>query len=155
MFTCQQSGGRLGNQFIRNMMIYLLSKKYNTGGKYENPNEFLKLGINFRDNHINNFKSQYIIPENECVKYLEDDMKIDNCTHYNLQEGYYQSPNHIKHITNYFSNHDNELCKSIIDNNKFKYKNNNDIFIHIRAGDIFIDHPPTIPQYEYYEKVID
>ena len=58
---------------------------------------------------------------------------------YVLDRGYYHTPEVIWHIATLFNNQNSLLCKNIQLANKYKtrYQHNEDIFIHIRAGDIF------------------
>jgi len=175
MFTNNKTPGYLGNKFICNMVVYLLSKKYNTGSQYEKDegewpavlggqykyDGFPKLGIYF-NNEIKNFEKTYLLSDTEVDYLLNDNVRIDRTTNYILN-GYCQRPNIIKHIANYFLNNgrgwdENELCKSVISNNKYKcrYEKNNDVFISIRAGDVFSKHDrQIIPEQRFYESIID
>lgn len=58
---------------------------------------------------------------------------------YVLDHGYYHTPEVVWHIATLFNNQNSLLCKNIQLANKYKtrYQHNEDIFIHIRAGDIF------------------
>lgn len=170
MFTNNKTPGYLGNKFICNMVVYLLSKKYNTGSQYEKDegewpavlggqykyDGFPKLGIYF-NNEINDFEKIHLLSDVEVDQYLNHNIQIDRNTNYVVKE-YCQRPHTIKHIVNYFSNNENELCKSVISNNKYKcrYEKNNDVFISIRAGDVFTKSDrPVVPEQRFYENVID
>lgn len=64
----------------------------------------------------------------------------------------------ILKIIQYINNIDTPFVKNIINNNKFKnrYNNNNDIFIHIRSGDIYNSKKSEIiPKFDYYKNIIN
>ena len=115
--------GRLGNNLLQNIGISILAKKYNFQVEnYINEEEFKKIGLNL-------YKGE-IINTNFCL-YKDTDLdrllslnKIDNGIIY---DGTFQHRNFlIKHrqdILNHF-----DL--------KYDYINNNDLFIHIRLGDV-------------------
>lgn len=180
MFYCSKKSGLFGNVFFRNMMIHLLSKKYNTGSYYEKiprpypklpshyqwaADEFLKLGINFEDQNIHSFTSTIKLNDDRISKFINNDLKLDNSVRYMFDQGVYcQYPDIVKHTVNYFLDSENEICKNIITNNKYqnRYKNNNDLFIHVRSGYPFswIEGvskvlEPLIPDKTFYEKIIN
>jgi|10_taG_2_1085330.scaffolds.fasta_scaffold116663_1 hypothetical protein len=179
MFYCDSKSGLFGNVFFRNMTLHLLSKKYNTGSHYEKipkpypllphyyqwgADEFLKLGIHFEDQNLHSFNRTIKLNDNKISNFINNDLKIDNSVRYMFDQGVFcQSPDIVKYIVNYFLDSENEICKNIITNNKYtkRYKNNNDLFIHIRAGYPFyslkqkkILHP-LIPPQTFYEKIIE
>lgn len=152
----KDSKGQFGNKFIRNMTVFLLSKKYNTGCLYDDDNTFKHLGIDFVDSIDNECTKIEIMSENKIEEYLNENIIIDMFTNYIFKNVYCQGNNVIKHIVKYFQNSENELCKNIISNNKYKtrYNNNNDIFIHIRAY-YFRSLPEIVPGIKFYEKILD
>lgn len=152
--------GRFGNKFIRNMVMYIINSKHNIIPIYELDNQdidsFKRLGINFK---INNPLSNMIkekISSNKIIKLLDNSNSIDSSRHYIL-DGFYQDSDIIKYIYQYFNNPNNNLPINIIDNNPYKtrYNNNNDIFIHLRAGDIFNNGKKVVPNLKYYESIIN
>ena len=151
--------GRFGNKFIRNMIIYIISNKINLKSMYEsdienNVDSFHKLGLNFVNDkklELPNIK----IKSNEIINILEN--KHFQCQNYiYILDGFYQNPEIIKHIYNYFKNINNSLSQSIIFNNPYKkrYNNNNDVFIHLRSGDIFVKNTIN-PNLNYYIELLD
>ena len=65
--------------------------------------------------------------------------------------------NFILKILQYINDINNTFVQNIINNNKFKdrYNNNNDIFIYIRAGDIYEQKKSKIiPTFDFYNKII-
>lgn len=157
--TKKNQKGRFGNKFIRNIIIYIISNKLNLKAIYEfdeenGYNSFSKMGINFVNDEL------LILPEvkiksNEIINILNDkNFNIKNYIY--ILDGFYQNPEIISHIYKYFKNLNNSLVQSIIFNNPYKkrYNNNNDIFIHIRSGDIFNKHSIK-PDYSYYLSVLE
>lgn len=151
--------GRFGNKFIRNLVIYLISIKTSLKCIYEsdienNLNSFKKLGLNFINNQILELPT-IKIKSNQIIDILNgNDFNFQNYIY--ILDGFYQNPEIIKHIFDYFNNLDNSLVKSIIFNNPYKnrYNNNEDIFIHIRSGDIFKNNTVK-PDYNFYKNLIE
>ena len=153
--------GRFGNKFIRNMIIYLVSNKLNIETKYENDIEnnidyFLKLGFKFTSKDNNELKKQKIT-SSQIIDILNNKITYLPEKHYIL-DGFYQNPEIIKHINYYFTNKNNFYVQRVILNNPYqnRYKNNKDIFIHLRAGDIFsYNKNNMVPSLSYYTKILD
>ena len=154
MFSNINNFGRYGNQFVRNMIGYILCEKYNTYYKFEG--DFEKLGIIFKLN--NSLINDSIINNNKIYKcninlFLNNNEEIDMSGNY-IFSSYCQNIECIRLIIQYYNKLDNVLCKSIILNNKYKdrYNNNNDIFVHVR------DSRPAekiIPTWDFYETVLN
>ena len=157
MFVNNCKSGRFGNEFFRNMILYILYEINNIKCEYENIQNFKQIGIEFNSNSILDTNNTNIkIKDNDIIKFLDNEQFIDLSCNY-IFKSYCQSKRFIKHIIKYYQNLNNNLCKNIISNNKFnnRYNNNNDVFIHIRAADIFQGHPPVIPTEEYFEYVLN
>jgi hypothetical protein len=178
MFSCKNNnqGGLFANVFFRNMITYLLSIKYNTGSEYEKipkhydlpphyqwkTDDFLELGVEFKDENIHPIKNSQQITDTQIKQFLDGDLSIDKSTKYIFNPPCWcQDSGIVKHITHYFANSENELCDNIISRNKYKdrYKNNNDMFIHIRANHMYPDSHPlrniVLPDQAFYEGIID
>ena len=152
-------GGRFGNKFIRNMTIFLLKEKYGFYSSYHEDREFKELGFgNIFNNtgEVPNYEKEKMINDKDIINYLDNNIELDNKIKYKYAHIFNQLPEIIKHIIDYYQNDKHLLCKQIINNNKFKhrYNNNNDVFIHIRCGDIFYSNPLT-PNLEYYKNILD
>jgi len=140
--TSTGNNGRLGNQIIRNLAVSLLAEKHNLKVDYYNNTLINKLGI-----ELFSGTSSY-----DDIQDLTDDnyFTIYNCTklNYNLNpnKNFFQT----KIITNFLHNylHTDKIKSNIIENNPFKerYNNNNDLFIHIRLGDV-TRHNPGLKYY--------
>lgn len=132
MTSTIKSGGRLGNQIIRNLAVSLLAEKNNLKVDYSHKDLINKLGI-----ELFSGSNSY-----NCIKDLTDDnyFTIYNSDkiNYNLNpnSNYFQT----KEITHFLYNylHKDEIKSNIIGNNSFKerYNKNNDLFIHIRLTDV-------------------
>ena len=165
-----------GNIFFGNIVAHILSEKYNVGAEYEKmisiqlatvvdanieKEDNILENFQFEDN-IKEFKNTCIIDNNYIIQLLETNINISKDTCY-LIDGFCQEPIIIKHIVKYFNNVNNFYCQRIINNNCFKnrYNNNNDLFIHIRAGDIFsnsnaqLNKTQIYPTYQFYKNILD
>ena len=164
-FINKGEGGRLGNQFMRNFVIYFLVKKYNyrPSVKYDREKEFRKLGLPFYNTN-NNIKCE--TEEKLCINVLKSIQKNTRLDEINLKWGikyflspnsYYQSIKYAKFMIYNFHKENNPLIKRICNKNKFKnrYRNNNDLFIHIRGGNVFTTNPPIVPGIKYYEHILE
>lgn len=138
MIDCLKQQHGLGNYFFKNMTGYFLSKKYKYNCIYNKG--FEKLGIDFNKYNIyeNYNLDQNIIniTDDELYLYFEDKKKFLHNKKYKLLQ-YCQLPFISKLILKHFSDENFELRKSIINNNIYKsrYKNNNDLIIHLRLLD--------------------
>lgn len=143
-------GGRFGNLFFVGMVLHFISKNNNLKSSYKDYNKLTKLGIDlFIGEHTyddtielrDNIFYNYIIPENKLYK----NISIEN----NMW-------GHTKEFALFLQNYFNEDIQKnrIINNNIFKdrYNNNNDIFIHVRLGDIIPLNLYT--PFIYYDKVL-
>jgi hypothetical protein len=124
--------GRLGNQFIRNLAVSLLAEKYNLNVDYHNKDLYNKLGIELfsGDNSYNSI--QDLTDDNYFTIYNSDELNYN----LNPNNNFFQT----KEISNFLYTylHTEKVKLNIINNNPFKerYTKNNDLFIHVRLGDI-------------------
>ena len=124
---------RFGNIFFLNMCLHLFSIKYNLKSSYKHEKMFDELGINF-------YKGSNIYNEN----YLLTDYNFENLLESNLSPKNIIIDNDVWFHTNRFCKiikkhfEENNLFKKVVKKNHFKsrYNNNNDLFIHIRLGDV-------------------
>ena len=147
--THAHSGGRLGNHIIRNIALLILVKKNGLYAEYYYSEEIEKLGIvlySGEKKHTNTIK----ITDNNYISFLD---KTTINSNLNLDYSYFQT----KEITNVIHSYlKTEEVKNEIENEnpyKERYNNNNDLFIHIRLGDVY-QHGWNISK-EYYEKCIE
>lgn len=144
MTTTTGNNGRLGNQIIRNLAVSLIAEKHNIYVNYFNSNLITELGIILISG---NNKYNDIIELNENNYF---DIYNSNNLNYNLDpnNNFFQT----KEISNKIYNYLHSIKSNIIEKNIFKerYNNNNDLFIHIRLGDIAHFNPGI----DYYLNVI-
>jgi len=144
--TTFAAGGRFGNIFIRNFVTEYIAKKNNLKIEYERYNQFEKLGIklfigaNFYDETlvITDENIDSIIFDNNIFNTYASNRNIifrqDNYNPFSLPDyAWCQTSSIVSHIRNVV-NFENR----IYENNPYKarYNNNNDLFIHVRLGDI-------------------
>jgi hypothetical protein len=144
--TTFAAGGRFGNIFIRNFVAEYIAKKNNLKMKYERYYQFEKLGIKlFIGENI--YDETLLITDENINSIIFND---------NIFNTYAKNRNIIfrQHDYNPFSIRNYAWCQTssiasyirkvvnlenrIMNNNPFKdrYNKNNDIFIHVRLGDI-------------------
>jgi hypothetical protein len=122
--------GRLGNQIFRNLAVSFLAKKNNLSVDYSNKELMSKLGIQLYsgdlvyDNHIVVDENNYLALYNGKV---ESNVDANNA--------FFQTKEISKIMYDYLR--DEEQILEITRNNGYRdrYRNNNDVFIHVRLGD--------------------
>lgn len=148
--TFTRSSCRFGNLFIFAMMLHMISTKNDLKCEYKHFDDIRKLGICL---HVGNKTHSKTIKctDVNCVELIQNNeydfnVEIDG-------ESYYQTPEFAVLITKLL--HENNQKTQIMDANPFKkrYGVNNDLFVHIRLGDISHD-PKRCKSFEYYDEVI-
>ena len=143
-------GGRFANLFFTGMALHFIAKKYNLEVAYKEHDKFKKLGVEWFVGN-NTYENTVKLSDNNFYNYIignkisRENISIENNVWCQTREFSF----YLKH---YF---DNDLQKNkIIENNLFKdrYTNNNDVFIHIRLGDI--SHTNYIQPITYYENAL-
>jgi hypothetical protein len=139
-------GGRFGNRFFQNMVVNILSRKFNLPAKYEFLEEYSNLGIDLFCLGTQQYTDTLVVTEDN-VNILMRVASID----VNLildQEVYFQTPviagkircslniEKIKRYNPYIS----------------RYNNNADLFVHVRIGDL--ENKNLTPGIDYYEKIL-
>jgi hypothetical protein len=128
------SEGRLCNHIIRALAASFIANqqklKFNYGQYYD---KMVSLGIKLYEGTMTYTNSQ-IISDNNIMNYLRHNIPIYK--NININKSYFQTKDFSNYLYNYYKDANNQ--QSIIDANKFKYryKNNNDVFIHVRLGDV-------------------
>jgi hypothetical protein len=145
--TTIDAPGRLGNQIIRNLATSLIAEKHDLYVCYRNSYDLIQeLGIDlFIGNKI--YENYIHLNDNNYFDIYNSETLLDNLHMYN---DYFQT----KEITNFLYKHLNskKIKTNIINKNPFKenYQVNNDLYIHIRLGDV--EH--LTPGIDYYMKAI-
>ena len=146
MTSTTYNNGRFGNQIIRNLAVSFIAEKNNLKVNYANNDAINRLGIKlFSGNNIYS-TTRKLTEDNYFDIY---NTQID----YNLDgnEAFFQTKMISNMIYDYINSDD--IKSNIILKNQFKerYNNNNDIFIHIRLGDMAHNNPGL----NYYLKALE
>jgi len=144
-FEC---GGRFCNHFFRNVPISQLCKKNDLFFEYSFFNEITELGIPLFIG-TKTFKETRLINDNNFLSLLNDSIQLESNVLFEHPNIYFQT----KEISNYLKQYLFEIKNLIIEKNPYKerYENNNDVFIHIRLGDISQYNPGL----NYYLKTLE
>ena len=140
--TATGDNGRLCNQIIRNLATSLIAEKHNLKAVYFNSAKISMLGIDFFSG------SRYF---NETKEIHDSDffpiMQAETID-YNLNPNgdYFQTKEITRFLHSYL--HSDKIKTKIMQKNQFnaRYGANNDLFIHIRLGDV-ADKNPGIQYY--------
>ena len=148
MTSTTTKNGRYGNQFIRNIAVSLIAEKSNLNVKYSSNDDTKNLGIDL-------YCGQNI--HNETIELNDENyfeiLNAKEPLNYNLNpnNAYFQTKEIINKIYEFLQR--KEVSQSIIEHNPFKerYNNNNDVYVHVRLGDVTSKNPGS----EYYIKALD
>lgn len=143
------SGGRFGNQFIRNMCFHILSKKYDIKFEYSCLEQIKEFGIDLFVDGTKTYNDGVEINDGNFMNYVKGSDIIEN--NMILGKGsYMQTKEFALYLQQYFK--EEGLFQKIINSSKFKnrFNNNNDLYVHVRIGDVSQFTPP----FEYFDSVI-
>lgn len=139
--------GRLCNQIIRNLALSILAEKYDLYVEYSSYDTINNsLGINL---FVGNNKHDNGVSIN-CGNYMNYyNNYIERKSNFCFMKDFFQN----EEITTILCKHLRGNSKNIIDKNPYaeRYENNNDLFIHIRLGDVKHKNVGI----EYYSYCID
>lgn len=175
MIISKRKNGRLCNILLRDLILFIIGEKnkhniqfeFNIGSKHEKIEKcinFMKeIGLynlfkKREKGNLHTINSEEGINEKQLLQCLNKSFKFDKNKKYIFSKGYLQSNDFIIQLTKYLISVKNRLIKEIEINNKFKnrYNKNNDLFIHIRNGDIFNTRETILtPNFNYYRKVLE
>lgn len=132
------SNGRLGNQIFRNVAISLVAKKFDLNVTYCSHDLFKKLGINLYSG-TKKYSNTKIITDRNYFEIFHRNTDID--FNLNSDRDYFQTKEISNLIYNYLNKDENK--ESIMKVNLYKdlYNNNEDVFMHIRLGDVIQKNP--------------
>ena len=144
--TTTTRNGRLCNQIIRNLAVHMIAKKNDLFVNYYNYDLIKKLGI---DLFIGTKTFEYTISLTD-ANYFEILNQPSINTNLNPNDNYFQTDDIIKLLYNYL--HSSPIKNEIIKSNPYqeRYNNNNDLFIHVRLGDVAYLNPGS----DYYIRAI-
>jgi hypothetical protein len=127
------SGGRLGNQIIRNTVCNIIAKKYDLQFNYGYFDECSRLGIELYTDGKFNYDTTIYFNENDFLNCIFNNAELKQNIYVN---DYYFQTKTISHtLRDYFNTI--KIKQNIQNKNPYRerYNNNNDVFIHIRLGD--------------------
>lgn len=144
MLTIVKPVGRLGNQIIRAIAVSMIAEKMGIRVQYSSHYAIQQLGIPLYSDKKTYRNTVDLTDENYSTLYETPPMANLNPT-----EQYFQTQTISKRIKAYIDLHRH----SIINRNPFqnRYNHNNDVFIHIRLGDVAQYNPGLA----YYKKAIE
>jgi hypothetical protein len=127
-----ERNGRLCNQIIRNIAFSFIAKRFDYYVEYSNDELIKKLGIELYSGK-NKYNESIILDDHNYFKYLLEETKINKYLNPNIH--YFQTEKITDYIYTYLNSE--EIKTKIISKNPYnsRYRNNKDIFIHIRLGD--------------------
>jgi len=131
MASFTENNGRLGNQFIRNIAVSLIAQKFDLRVNYFNDPLFRRMGLFLFSGNQEYSISTCITDENYFSIYELE--KLES----NVTSPCYYQTKEITHLLYQYLRKE-EVQHSIIEHNPFKdrYNQNNDLFIHVRLGDV-------------------
>lgn len=144
--------GRFGNLFFLNMAVHFISSKWDLKFNYKYYAKFKNLGVDFFLGWKTYDKNQnYLLEDGTFFDVIKGDSHsipkniIVNNSHWCQTRAF------AFYLRKYFNKL--EIKKNVIEKNIFKhrYNNNNDLFVHVRLGDIENKFNST---FEYYDRVI-
>jgi hypothetical protein len=141
--------GRLGNIFFVNMFLNFMSIKYNLNCHYKYSEIFNNLGIYFyKGENVYNINCE-VTDENFFHILKNNDLMPCNLI---LKNVWFQTKEFCKMLDMYFKK--DKIKNKVISHNLFnsRYNNNNDLFLHLRLGDV---KDITKTKTDYYEKILD
>jgi hypothetical protein len=147
MTSTTDKQGRLGNQIIRNLAVSVIAQKHDLKVSYSSKKNIDDLGIKLYSGTNVHKKTNKLHDDNFFEVYNSSD--ID----YNLgpNGNFFQSQSIIKVLYEHLQS--DEVKSNIMECNPYKdrYNNNNDLYIHVRLGDVEKFNPGI----QYYKKAIE
>jgi hypothetical protein len=139
---------RFGNLFFLNMCLHLFSEKYDLRSSYKYEKQFNQLGITFYKGKLT-YNRNLLLTDHNFVSLLESNVSPQNIIINNSV--WFHTRRFCEIMKEYFLK--NNLFEKVFKKNYFKhrYNNNNDLFIHVRLGDVT---SKTEHLYDYYTKTI-
>lgn len=125
---------RFGNLFFVNMAFHFIAIKNNLKVTYKYYHQFSELGINFFIGG-KSYKENIVLSDSNFFEIIKSESKIEKNILINVNHFFCQKKEFIIFIKDKFEKVFKENIKK---KNKFKerYKKNNDIFLHVRLGDL-------------------
>lgn len=161
------TSGRFANQFYRNMAASFIAKRYDLKFEYSLEKEFKSMGIEFYKEGKNFYQNCICVNEYNFYKFItsNDFPFLPENVNYNfvLNHIFCQTKEFTLYLKDYF--YQKEIQKKIIEANPYEsrynippdhnlikpyIKGNNDVFVHVRLGDV----PQYCPSLKYFESIL-
>lgn len=148
MTTTLGTNGRFCNHFIRNICVSMIAKKFDLEATYSYDSEMKSLGIELYSGS-KKYKHSTPLTDVNFLHYLDIEKSVQE--NFIIKNHTYFQTRAISNVLHWHLQN-LDIQKSIIRANKFsqRYKNNSDIFIHVRLGDVAMFNPG----FGYYDKVV-
>jgi hypothetical protein len=143
---------RFGNLFFLNMYLHFCSLKFDLQSSYKYEAWFQELGISFhKGSHI--YSKNLFITDHNFLNVLDSDLSPQNVILHNHM--WLQSAAFSHRLRAYFLENPH-LLQKIQQKNRYKtrYNKNNDLFIHIRLGDV-MEKTATANILSYYKSAME
>jgi hypothetical protein len=147
MLESYHLSGRFGNRFFQNLVIDMLSRKFNLPARYEYFNECTALGFDLFTNGTNIYEDTRMVNDINILRLLDMDSINVNLI-LQKHDTYFQCPEIAKRIR---MNLDTRKIKER-NSQSVRYGNNMDMFVHVRLGDL--KNTSFVPPIEYYDSVL-
>lgn len=147
--SMEAHAGRFGNLFLVGMAFHFYAKKNNLKVFYKDHERFKKLGIDFFQ------PSEPTKPFDETIKFTDEnffDLITGPPIYKNVllcNDMWCQTKEFVFYLRNYFN--ESTIKDRIMSSNPFAkryFNNNNDVYVHVRLGDVTDIH--SLP-FEYYD----
>lgn len=149
MNTTFNCSGRFGNIFFVNMALHFIANKNNLHTSYKYHQQMIDLGVELFDGK-NTYSDIIEISDTNFFKILTKQNNTNKSISF-VKDTYAQTSEFSHFLRQYFN--EPEKKRKIINSNRFnsRFNNNNDVFIHIRLGDIA---HYNIHNFEYFDSVL-
>ena len=131
--TCIHNG-RFGNLFFINMAFHFIAIKNNLKVIYKYNEKFIELGFRFFTGK-KSYDDNIVLSDFNFFDIIKNENKIEKNITFDIDHFFCQTPEFVLYIKDKFKKIFKENVKK---KNKFnyRYKTNNDVFLHVRLGDL-------------------
>jgi hypothetical protein len=143
---------RFGNLFFLNMLGHFISTRNDIEMEYKYEDKYKELGIEFYSGK-KTYETDFILSDDNFMNFMyENNKKPREKNIVFTNEMWCHNRNFCFLLEEYFKNKD--VRKKVMNTNLFnsRYKNNNDLYVHVRLGDTVDVY--NILTFEYYDKII-
>jgi hypothetical protein len=146
MLDTTGSGGRFGNRFFQNMVVDMLSRKFNLPARYGFFEACSRLGVDLFTSGTHQYMNTLVVTEeNVNVIMKADSLGVNLSLHPNV---YFQTPIIAGRIRNSLNIGKIKECNPY----STRYSENSDVFVHVRIGDLAGKN--LTPGIDYYENIL-